>query len=299
MSIAMIALAVVLLVSHYQPQWASWRRPERVSQALTAVGDRLGLDHREGLVSVLLLVILPSVLMLWLQQYLADRWLGLPELLLGIVVLFLCWGPRDLDADVAAVVDNREPNSRRLALENLGLLGSDAPSAPGRLFYIALNRWFGPLFWFAVLGPAGALLFRLARLASDPLPKPDSALAKLRMVVDWPVAHLMTLALAVVGDFDTVAAAWRRWHAADNRGWWTGSVDFLQPVAECSVVVERHEQLEEAREEAEDEGVPPPTDDEGPDPLGTALHDAQVLLWRILIAWLVVLAVLLLAGFAN
>ncbi|MBD8524937.1 hypothetical protein [Pseudomarimonas arenosa] len=299
MSIAMIALAVVLLVSHYRPQWAGWRRPDRVADALSALGNRLGLDQREGLISVLLLIVLPSVLLLLLQQFLAERWLGLAELALGVVVLFLCWGPRDLDADVAAVVDTREPSSRRLALQNLGLADPDAPSAPGRLFYVALNRWFGPLFWFVVLGPAGAILFRLTRLASDPLPRPDSALAKLRLIVDWPVAHLMTLALAVVGDFDTVAAAWRRWHLADHRGWWTGSVEFLQPVAECSVVVERHEQLEEAREEAEDEGIPPPADDEGPDPLGTALHDAQVLLWRILTAWLVVLAVLLLAGIAS
>ena len=146
MSIAMIALAIVLLVSHYRPRWSAWRRPERLWQGLAGLGNRLGIDQRDGLASALLLVLLPSALLLWLQHCLADRWLGLPELLLGIVVLFLCWGPRDLDADVGEVVDNRETQARRLALENLGLAGSDAPSAPGRLFYVALNRWFGPLF---------------------------------------------------------------------------------------------------------------------------------------------------------
>ena len=299
MSIAMIALAVVLLVSHYRPQWSSWRRPERVWDGLLAIGQRLGIDQRDGIASVLLLIVLPGSLMFWLQQVLAGRWLGLAELGLGVAVLFLCWGPRDLDADVAAAVENRESQNRRLALANLGLEHAEESAVPGRLFHVALNRWFGPLFWFALLGAAGALLFRLTRLASDPPPRPGSPMAALRTLVDWPVAHLMALALAVVGNFDTVFAAWKRWHQADGRGWWSGSIDFLQPIAECSVVVERHEQLEQAREEAEEEGEPPPADSEGPDPLGAALHDAQALLWRTLISWLLVLALLLLAGIAS
>ena len=114
----------------------------------------------------LLLALAPLVLPVALLQWLLDgRLYGLPALLFGIAVLVLCWGPRDLDRDVEAVIDADDAESRVQALSQLqsagGSLREDVPSLVDAVLFNALRRWFAPLFWFLLLGPFGVLAYRL------------------------------------------------------------------------------------------------------------------------------------------
>ena len=89
-----------------------------------------------------------------------------------------------------------------------------APSLVEAVFRNALRRWFGPLFWFCLLGPFGAALYRLATLSAEAdaevLPQDTRNGARaLLAVLEWPLAQLVTLSLALVGNFDSVMAAWR------------------------------------------------------------------------------------------
>ena len=43
----------------------------------------------------------------------------------------------------------------------------EGPSLVEAVFRCALWRWFGVLFWFLLLGPAGALLYRLVSLSAQ------------------------------------------------------------------------------------------------------------------------------------
>ena len=123
------------------------------------------------------------------------------------------------------------------------------------MFAGALRRWFGVLAWFMVLGPAGAVLYRLAALSAeaegaDVLPEGTRAGARtLFALLNWPVAQAMTLSLALVGNFDTVLGLWR------ERGGASLQLDhaYLGAAARASV---RSEVAEEAQEFIE-EGVAP------------------------------------------
>jgi AmpE protein len=159
-----------------------------------------------------------------------------------------------------------------------------------------LRRWFGVLFWFLLLGAAGALLYRLAALgtqgeAREALPPAarDGA-TRLHALLDWPVAQAMSLSLALVGNFDTVLAAWRDAGGASLR------LDnaFLGAAGRASV---RSEIAEETSELIE-EGVAP----------GNAwvqlgelpeLRDAMSLVWRVLLLWLAILALFVVAGWVS
>jgi AmpE protein len=155
----------------------------------------------------------------------------------------------------------------------------------------ALRRWFGVLFWFLLLGPVGALGYRLVQLAADaslstarPASARDAAGVALA-VLEWPVAQLMTLALALVGNFDTVFAAWREARlgrpALDS--------GFLEAAARASVTAEI------ADDEAwATEGLPA----DAP-PALLELRDAMSLVWRMLMVWLAVLALFVLAGWVG
>ena len=153
------------------------------------------------------------------------------------------------------------------------------------VFREALRRWFGIIFWFAVLGITGALLYRLV----DWLVNEDymlmegqkSLFTRLQQIMDWPAAQLMTLSLAIATDFDSVFVAWKRYHDEQGHGLFEGNNGFLLASA-CSIVLSGHA----ARDGYADQL-------EGP---FTGLQQAMDLAWRVLGVWMTALALLLLIG---
>src|SRR3546814_13673261 len=82
--------------------------------------------------------------------------------------VFYAWGPRDLDQDVDQLLHADDADS---APALAARLNPDAPVAlePASLvsavFPVALQRWFGVLLFFLLLGPMGVLGFRLFVIA--------------------------------------------------------------------------------------------------------------------------------------
>ncbi|MCK5880775.1 MAG: regulatory signaling modulator protein AmpE [Sinobacterium sp.] len=84
------------------------------------------------------------------------------------------------------------------------------------MFYIGFERVFAVLFWFAILGPVGALFYRLVSLytAKQPCMGDEEAIerhalaSKVLFVLEWPAARLVGLCYGVVGDFAKVMQAW-------------------------------------------------------------------------------------------
>jgi len=290
------AVLVALALGHVAPQVAAslrsfgWFRAW-VHWLATRPGNGLW-QSRHGSA----LAIVPPVLLVGVVQWaLSGRLSGFWSLLFGIFVLAVCWGPRDLDRDVEAVIDADEPHARHAAIAQLqaagGSLDHDVPSLVEATIVDAMRRWFAPLLWFLLLGPVGAVLYRLlALLAQGPLRAqlPDRAREGARWllaVLEWPVAQLLVLSMALVGNFDTVSAAWR--DAVGGR--WSLQGAFLAAAARASVSAE-------LREEAHDYS------DAGMVPVWRRLpelRDAMSLVWRMLLLWLVVLALLILAGWVS
>lgn len=312
MSIALLAVVLVLLASHYFPASAGLRRLPVVAGIWDGWIGQLNLATPTSWLGSLLRVGVPALLLLWLQWALHGSWFGLLSLLLGVVVLFACWGPRDLDRDVADALDETRGAEHDEAARALRLPDASQPwqgVAPA-LFHAGLERWFGVLFWFVVLGPAGALLFRLTRIAMKPDIAAQAPLAQIDRCLRWPVAQLMTLALALAAHFDRVAEAWRRWHQQHPLSPWGEEPGFL-----AAAVVASIDLGEAAREEVEAEQEPSVLADDDPaleqaierhaqeairsDPHAVALGAAHGLLWRVLVVWLLVLALTVIAGITG
>ena len=308
MSVTLIATVIALVLGHLAPSLAaSLRQYGWFRDWLSWLGTRLGEGSfwhgRWGIA----IALLPPLLLVGLFQSALDRpLLGLAGLLFAIAVLFYTWGPRDLDVDVEAILDARDPLARREAAAKLwprtGTASLEGGALAEAVFRSALQRWFGVLFWFLLLGPVGALLYRLTQLATDGIGDDDSSGPRLppetlrgartlRAILEWPVAQLMTLALALVGNFDSVLGAWRGAGGASLRL----DTGFLGAVARASV---NSELAEEAADYAE----------EGQQPTAAAvltaadlpeLRDAMSLVWRSLLVWLAALALFVIAGFVN
>lgn len=295
MAAVLIAVILVLVLGHAAPQLAALRRFGWFADWLEWVVGHGG-GWARSRAGVLLSIGVPVALLAALQAVLAGRGYGLPAFVLAVVVLFWCWGPRDLDLDAEAVLDAPDRERKQVAAQ--ALLGTETlPPLNGAVlvegvFRGALERWFAVLLWFLLLGPAGALLYRLAQLAAQPslqamLPPVHAAtVLRLRAILEWPVAQLTVLSLALVANFDTVIAAWRDWYAAQGKRWSSLDSGFLGAVALASVDCEL----------IEDEAYDPV---ENPPPALLELRDALSLAWRILLLWLTALALAVLAGFVN
>lgn len=307
MSITLIATIVALVLGHLAPSFAATARNFRwYRDLITWCNGRFGEDGfwrgRWGVV----LVLLPPVLVIALLQAALDGGLwGMAGLLFGTAVLFLSWGPRDLDRDVDAILDAPDRTSRR---ERIAQMVAEAQTPGGgsglveAVFRNALRRWFGVLFWFLVLGPVGAIAYRLSVLAAvgpiaGEVPSTTREGARVWLaILEWPVAQLMTLALALVGNFDGVLSAWRNAEGASLQL----SSRFLGAAARASVNSELSEQGDVwvSDEEDTESGIIAPAVGIAPPDL-PELRDAMSLVWRSLLAWLAVLALFVIAGFVS
>lgn len=192
--------------------------------------------------------------------------------ILALATFIYTLGPRDLDRDVQQVLEAPSHADGVEAAQALGLADDDdAAAGAAAVLHAACTRWFAILFWFTFLGIPGALLYRLCQkamkleaLGADEL----DWLARLRWVLEWPVLALMVLSAGLVSDLDRVVQAWKRYRA--QRPWWLLSPALIDAVAA--------ELLETAGSREE------------------GLRRGHQLAWRMLVLWLVLMSVLLLAG---
>ena len=295
MDLALIAVVLALVLGHVAPGLGSVRRYGWFIGWLRWLGGALRVDGAwAGRIGLLVAIGVPVLAIAALQWLLGDRWYGLPMFVFALLALIYTWGPRDLELDVEAVVDARDPAERRAAAAALFPEGGEpvieGPTLVEAVFRCALWRWFGVLFWFLLLGPAGALLYRLVSLAAQGSaqkvlpPAQGEAAREFIALLNWPVAHLMTFGLALAANFDGVLAAWRDWHA---NGGMRLDIGFLGAAARASVVCELAEEDAYA------------IDGPAQAPALLELRDAMSLVWRVLLLWLAVLAIFVVAGFVN
>jgi len=299
MASTLIAVIIALALGHMVPDLAAGvRRFGWYGQWLRWLNAQFpeGSAWR-GQYGIALALAAPLLALGLFQLALDEPLLGLAGLLLDIAVLFYCWGPRDLDLDVAAVLDAPDAASRRTAAARLWPHGESPRLDGGALveavFRNAQRRWFGVLFWFLLLGPVGALLYRLSVLSVE---REDGALAQETArgarrwldLLEWPVDQLMALSLALVGNFDSVVGAWREGGFGLRSG-------LLDRAARASV---RSDIAEEVADYTES-GIPASTalaEVFGDLP---ELRDAMNLAWRILVLWLAAIALFVIAGWVS
>jgi AmpE protein len=294
MAKTLLAIVLVLAASHALPDLSrlrdfSWLRVwlSRWSGEGTQASAR----------PVLLLPALVFALCALIQAALDHVLFGLPLFAFAVIVLFFCWGPRELDSDIDAVLKAPDRDQRLATAQALRPDPADQPlpleanALVEATFYSALSRWFGVLFWFVVLGPAGALGYRMIQLlARNPAfaagldTRQHDLLERTARILDWVPAHLMAFTLALVSDFDAVVRTWREYHAAHGQGYFSLDLGFLGALARAGV---------DADVVAGD-GYATDVND----PLNE-LGDARRVLRRILVTWLAVLALTVLAGWVS
>ena len=285
MALKLLAVLMALLLARGVPTLAHLRGFAWLKPWLRALGTSPA--------GAIFAVLLPAAAVAGAGYVLRWHWLGLLWLAFSLATLLWTLGPRELEGDLEELLNAGEGPARAAALDNFSADNDGAPiwtagSVVGAGVNAALRRRYTPVFWFFLVGPGGALLYRLARLGADAsvhsatlTPEAQAALRRLAAALEWPAAMLMVRSMALVSNFDAVLGSLRTWHEQAGRNWLGLDPAFLPAIAVAGV---------NADVEAGDGYAVDTTDVAG------ELEDLAHLLNRVLLVWLVLAALLVLGG---
>lgn len=221
---ALIAVLISLVVERLLGSMEEWRRSGWFITYTRWAAARLAryraLNGPLGTLLILAPLIVPVML---LEHYLSGVWLLL-GLAFSVAVLLYCFGPRDLEAEVEAFVDARRRGDEESACWHAAeLLGREdevdnsaelTKNIMERIFVEANERLLAVVFWFVVLGPGGALLYRLSSFIAPAADGEESGVVeagmRLHQLLVWLPARLCAIAYALAGSFVEAIHGWRQ-----------------------------------------------------------------------------------------
>lgn len=241
--------------------------------------------------SVTVVIIVGSILFaVWLVSAMLGNFWSLFGFIFGIAVLVFMMGPRDLEDDVRKINTAFEHKDYEAAnFHASDLMGETVSEPPMQLaqtikeniFLQVHTRLLGVFFWFVVLGPVGAVLFRVSCLLKENQKDKDDDFAdasrELYDIVIWVPARICVLSYALAGNFmDTMSY----WNAISDL-WLRNSEDFI---VTSGIGAIRYEHRINRNDQEDDE----------PDTIG--IQNAFSLAKRAVIVWIALLALLTVTG---
>ena len=229
----------------------------------------------------ILILALPVSILLGIQILLNDFLFNLPGFVFGVIIFIYCLGPACLSTDIEAYIHARTIGDEDEALHYAGTITGTAASTSldqqisdvtRAILYVANERIFATIFWFIILGPFGAMLYRLISELSKQIETNELAEFSefIHAIMAWVPARMLAAGYALTGNFDGA------YHAYNDR---THTADFQQSNNEVliSTGLGAMRNLEMSNETA-------------------SIHAAQALVMRAIIVWIGILAVLTLGG---
>ena len=218
---SLLTLIAALLLQHFRPLSSDLLR--QAFQGWSGLLERNFNDGqpRHGILAWLLAVLLP-VILIAVATLLLDHLGHLPALLLGIAVLFLTLRPGSFAGKPEYIAEHLRGERLEQAREQLkAWRGESADAYTGTqvarvgietTLLRAHHDVFAPILWFILLGPAGALLYRLSYLLREEWADIAGFGDVTRRVfewMDWLPARFTAGAFAVMGDFEDAVFCWR------------------------------------------------------------------------------------------
>jgi len=227
--VSLIALLLALAAERGLTHFFHLRELRWLDRYYDWAARTVGRGGQGAVAAALAALVVPVLLLVIADRLLGSHLLGVPQLAFATLVLLVSFGPRDLADEVddylAALERGDRGEADRRAKE---LLESDAAGRGNSLdaaveeaiFVQANNRIYGVVFWFMVLGPAGAWLFRVSDLmrrraafeaarSGAEVQSFGGALAMLHGLLAWVPARLAAGTYALAGSFEDAVGNWR------------------------------------------------------------------------------------------
>jgi membrane protein required for beta-lactamase induction len=288
----LIAILISLLADKALPKLQDFRQFEWFTVLTRRLRDATG-SAGNGALGVLLATGLPT-LAVGLLYYLLNELFWLLGLGFAVLALLFFLGPKNLDDQIQAYIDARESgNTDGAHHAATGILHEKIPASAFQLtraitesiLVQANERLLAILFWFAILGPFGASLYRLSTLLRNVAAKEHDgsefaqAAARLHATLDWVPARLSALGYAIAGSFVDAVANWRSATRSWAGRWQESNIGVLLASGIGALQLD----TESVREiEVQDEVA--------------QVKSAQALVWRTLVVWVAIILIMTVAA---
>lgn len=305
---SLFSLIAALLLEHFRP--LDGRNP--VNLLFTRYAQYLERhfnagENVHGVVAWLLAVLLPALLVG--SAYIALYYLNpLLAWAFGAAVLYAVLNLKQVGSRAervaAALRSANLDEARRLLSQWQGRAADEfgaveiARVGIEQTLACAHKNLFGVIAWFAVLGPAGAVLYRLSQLLSQKWGGLDEHefgqfgkfSAQVFELMDWLPLRLTAISFAIVGDFEDAVYCWR----SQAANWLQPGIGIVLASGAGALGVKLGEPLHaggsiEFRPEL---GL-------GDEADADYLDSAVSLVWRTVVLWLVLLLLLTIAGWVG
>lgn len=246
---------------------------------------------------ILAVLAIPLLLVYFLDSVLNGGWLGFIGLLFSIGILAYCLRYQPLDDEVDKIIlalENRDTAAASYLAEEL--LGKPVDSEKDLVrqvcsaLLVSVNeRVFAVILWFVILGPMGALLYRLSWYYSHKSRYADggfkSNMARLHAILNWLPARLLPVGYALAGSFDDALKGWKEVDARNIEDMATLNHAIIAHTGCSALNLQRYTQ---------------PQDKEDPVELEVeAIQASHGLIMRAMLIWGIVIALLTLVGWSD
>lgn len=249
---------------------------------------------QKGFSGIVVLLLPPILGVALIQQLLNERLFGIPEAIFAGLILIYSFGPVDLDQQISRFTEAIETGDKDTADSIANKLLHEAPPNDEPAYTQAItesileqanSRIFAVIFWFLLLGPVGALLYRLTNLLIelDTSHKDLDFFLKSRQlmaILDWAPARLTAFTYAIAGSFEDALYGWRSYHEIRFDEFSNNASGIL--ICTGSGALRLTTLLDEKLENSSDYHY--------------LAEAAMGLVWRSLVVWLVILIIFTLAG---
>jgi adenosylcobinamide-phosphate synthase len=298
------SLLAALALEHFHPLRQPLPHFNFFAQYAALLRDKLDGGERSHGAIAWCAGVLPVVLGVWLiQAWLADLSFLL-EWAWGVAVLYLTMGLKYYSGIAQEIGDNLRADKldeARHALQDWQGGNTADFDARGiasvtieQLFAHSHRQTFGVMFWFVLLGPGGAVLFRLASILSlrwrEATPEFSAVAEKIFHALNWVPQRLTALTYAVVGNFEDAMYCWR----TQVYGWSDSEESIVLRAGAGATGVKLGQPLNvggESRDRSEI-GL-------GGEPDADQIESANSMIWRGLLVWLVLAMLMLFASWAS
>jgi adenosylcobinamide-phosphate synthase len=292
---SLLAIVAALVIE----QWRPLGDRRYVQGTLAALAQWLeqsfnGGERRHGIVAWLVAVV-PAVLAVALVHSMLRSVSPLLALVFNVAVLYLTLGFRQFShyfTDLQLAVKSGDIDKARSLLERWrgasGVVRSREEVirlAIEEALVASHRHVFGVLLWYVLLpGPSGAILYRLAAYLAErwkPLGAFGDFAQRAFHVLEWPAVRLTATAFAVVGDFEDAVYCWR----TQAHTWPDPDTGILLGAGAGAMGVRLGMAIQdvEGMQPRPELGVGEPAD-------GPFLDSTVGMLWRAVVVWIFVLA---------
>lgn len=216
-NMALISIILGLLLDRRWNGLAQLRQFAWFSQISSFVLDKTDKHIHNPTARYLAVLAIPVLGTLFLQDMISE-WSAPLAFLFAFIVFLYCLGTLEIEQQLEDIIEslqnNDNDNAKILAegisngqsIDDDSLIDITIQSSMD----IIIERLFGVIFWFAILGPVGAIIYRLSQqlllnYSNDPVFAKTAE--RMLSLLDWLPQRLLAVGFAITGHFEGALAA--------------------------------------------------------------------------------------------